>query len=229
MSQVYIVVATRDSEIETCETFTSVQSALGRGFQLAADKAGKGRIDLVNASPDEEIMLDGSTRWVFMNTNMQSVVVFYRKVEEALLSAKDPSNIVVGPLPTSAPPATDPSVQVSLPLQTPYDFMDRSLPVGWHFSEKPAFMQDLLDHPFDVKDQQWDLTDDQKWALAEVRVRKSPGYRSMVVDHLGFRPDQRTALLEIKGRTALGEEIRDAEIAALRALREDLISGINNA
>lgn len=219
MSHVYIVVATRDSEIETCESFTGIQSALGRGFQLAADKAGKGRIDLFNVSPDEEIMLDGSTRWVFMNTNMQSVVVFYRKVEEALLSAKDPSNIIVGPLPT----------QVPLPPQTPYDFMDRSLPVGWHFNEKPAFMQDLLDHPFDVKDQQWDLTEDQKWALVEVRVRKSPGYRSMVVDHLGFRPDQRTSLSEVKGRTALGEEIRDAEIAALRALREDLISGINNA
>ena len=96
MSHVYVVVATRDSEVEVCETFSGVQSALGRAFQVASDKSGRGRTDLFNHSPGEETLPDGSVRWVFMETSKQSVVVFYRKIEDALLDSKDPNNVIGG-------------------------------------------------------------------------------------------------------------------------------------
>lgn len=96
MSHVYVVVATRDSEVEVCETFSGVQSALGRAFQLASDKSGRGRTDLFNHSPSEETLTDGAICWVFMETNKQSVMVFYRKIEDALLDSRDPNNLVGG-------------------------------------------------------------------------------------------------------------------------------------
>jgi hypothetical protein len=114
MTHVFVVVATRDSEVEVCEAFSGL-AALGRAFQLASDKSGRGRTDLFNHSPNEEVLPDGSTRWVFMDTNKQSVVVFYRQVEEALLDSKDPRN-VIGGLSTSKDISKDmvPSGSVSL-------------------------------------------------------------------------------------------------------------------
>lgn len=95
MNHVFVVVATRESEVEVCETFSGLAS-LGRAFQLASDKSGRGRIDLFNASPAEETLADGSKRWVFMDTNKQSVVVFYREVVDTLMDSRDPNNLAVG-------------------------------------------------------------------------------------------------------------------------------------
>src|SRR5512135_286081 len=126
MSAVYMVVSTKDSEVEVCEAYAGIQSALGRGFQLASDKAGRGRTDLFVPDPKEEHLMDGTIRWVFMDTNKQSVVVFFREIACALLSSKDPFSVMscapqsVAPLP---PPA--------------YDMEDRSLPAGWFHDGRP--------------------------------------------------------------------------------------------
>ena len=95
MSHVFVVVVTRDSEVEVCEAFSGL-AALGRAFQLASDKSGRGRTDLFNHSPSEETLPDGSRRWVFMETNKQSVVVHYREVVDALLDSRDPNNVIGG-------------------------------------------------------------------------------------------------------------------------------------
>lgn len=205
MSSVYMVVSTKDSEIEVCEAYAGVQSALGRGFQLASDKAGRGRTDLFIASPQEETLLDGTIRWVFMDTNKQSVVVFYREIATALLSAKDPMNNV-GHVVTSPSPPT-------------YDMEDKTLPAGWFYDGKPALMSDMQDRPWDIKDPVSDLTDNQKWALVIARVKKSPGYKQIPKGYSGLVVDQAFALKELETQSQTGLQIRDAEIEMLQIMR----------
>lgn len=220
MSHVYIVVATRDSEIEHCEAFAGAQSALGRAFQLASDKSGRGRIDLFNASPSEENMSDGSVRWVFMDTNKQSVTVTFRKIEDSLLSSKDPLSVL--PSIAVAPSAwVDPIV--SSPIhKRPYDFMDRSLPAGWTVEGKPALMGDMIDNPTNMEDPQH-LSEDQKWALVTVRVKKSPLYHSAPIN--GYTYFHEEALDQLDEQSMIGEQIRDSEILSLHSLYDDLASG----
>ncbi len=208
MSHVYMVVATKDAEIEVCEAYAGVQSALGRGFQLASDKAGRGRTDLFIPDPKEETLLDGTIRWVFMDTNKQSVMVFYREIATSLLSSRDPMSVM-----------SCATKDVLPPPPPAYDIEDRSLPVGWFYDGKPALMADMQDHPYDVKDPVTDLTDNQKWALTLARVKKSPGYRQIPKGYSGFTADQAFALKELEGRTQTGQQIRDAEIEMLQILR----------
>jgi hypothetical protein len=237
MGSVYVVVATRDEEIENCETFAGVQSALGRAFQLATNKAGSVNSDWVITSPSEETMPDGSIRWTFMDTSKQKVMVFYRKIEESLLSQKDPMSFLGGlsntkDVPRDVVPAghLDPmqssfsSKYFVVTLVPPYEFMDPTLPVGWFLDNKPAVMQDLLNRPFDVKDPAW-LSDDQKWALVTARVRKSPGF----LTDIGGGLNQQESLLEFKNKTLDGELIRDEEIDGLHELREALINDTDHA
>lgn len=232
MSHAYIVVATTDTEIVACEAFAGVQSALGRAFQLASEKANR-NIHHINTTPSEETLPDGSLRWVFMDTNRQSVIVFFRKIEEALLSAKDPMSVIGGlsnvkDVPKSLVPSGT-WAQITQPPPAPppvpvYNFTDHSLPVGWHLNGKPALMEDMAKNPFDIKDPLWDLTEDQKWALVEARVRKSPGFRGIPKGYSGYSPDQTTCSLELRDRTLFGTQIRDGEIEALHAAREDMMS-----
>jgi hypothetical protein len=213
MSHVYIVVATRDSEIENCEAFAGAQSALGRAFQLASDKSGRGRTDLFNASPSEEHMSDGSVRWVFMDTNKQSVTVIFRKIEDSLLSSKDPLSVL--PSTVILPPAP--------PIHPLYDFMDRSLPAGWTVDGKPALMGDLLDDPLNVQDPS-SLSDVQQRALVIARIRKSPGWHATqpIRGYTFFRDE---ALNEILSCRLDGTFLKEGEILSLHSLREDLVSG----
>lgn len=254
---VYIVVSTKESEIEYCEAYAGANAAMGRAAQLAFDKAGKGHADLVDTSPKEELLTDCSTRWVFMNTNRQSVQVIFRKIEVALPahnnSAVPPSPIVpVTPLPfgmvvVQQPPADPPRMSIGdlikqklgmlpaadptppihvAPLPTarpPYDFRDRSLPVGWKFDGKPALMGDLLDSPLDVLDPS-NLTDAQKWAVVTARVSKSPGWKGMPKGS-PIAWFSRDALVQIKSKSAIGELLRDGEIESLHHLRDDLVAG----
>lgn len=203
---VYIVVGTEDSDVKFCEAYAGVQSALGRAIQISSDFAGRGRIDLIDTSPKEECLLDGSTRWTFMDTNVHSVVVIFRHIATALPSQRDPVS-VQGLVKDNAPPPP------------PYNMEDRSLPVGWFYDGKPALMGDMQDHPYDVKDPVTDLTDNQKWALTIARVKKSPGYRQIPKGYSGFTADQAFALKELEGRTQTGQQIRDAEIEMLQILR----------
>ncbi len=206
MSHVYIVVATKDADIETCESFAGATQALGRAFQLSSDKSGVGRTDLFNPSPKEEVMTDGSTRWVFMNTNKQSVVVTYRKVESSLLSQKDPLSVIATRFQNVAIPSLSDKY---LPV---YDFKDRSLPAGWRKDGTPVLMGSVLDDPYNMIDP-FTLTEAQKWALVTARMRKAPNYKSRY-----SLLDSRDMLLELKKRSPIGLGIRDIEIEELFVL-----------
>lgn len=235
MSQIYLVVALRGDEVEMCEAFYAAPLALGRAFQVATNMAGYN----ISTSPGEETMPDGSTCWTFLNTAKHKVKVFLREIMDALPSHKDPMSFLgglsntkdvpkdVAPGPIGTLPSTWVKilVQAQVPIHqppppAPYDFLDRSLPAGWFQDGKPALMSDLLDNPFMVKSPLWDLTEEQKWALIEIRVRKSPGFHSPIgtLDH-------GNALAALKGRTAHGLMLRDEEIEALHALREDQMAG----
>jgi hypothetical protein len=239
VSQIYLVVALRNDEVEICEAFFAVPLALGRAFQVATNMAGYN----ISTSPGEETMPDGSTCWTFLNTAKHKVKVFLREIADSLPSHKDPMSFLGGLSNTKDVPK---DMASSDPVQPPvfqsysaawtashspqsvtpkYDFCDRSLPAGWFYDGKPALMGDLLDNPYLVKDPLLDLTEDQKWALIEVRVRKSPGFHSPI-----GTSNHTQALKLLSGKdTGHGLMLRDEEIEALHALREDLITGTQNS
>lgn len=253
---VYIVVSTKESEIEHCEAYAGANAAMGRAVQLAFDKAGKGHNDLVDTSPKEELLTDCSTRWVFMSTNKQSVQVIFRKIEVAL-PAQNSSASAMPPVPiVSATPLPFGMVAIAVPAdpmtigelikqklsqiqsppihvaglnppppaaRPPYDFQDRSLPVGWKSDGRPAVMGDLLDNPLDVQDPS-NLTDAQKWALVTARVSKSPGWKG-IPKGSPIAWFSRDALTQLKSKSAIGELLRDGEIESLHHLRDDLVAG----
>lgn len=232
MSQIYLVVALRDDEVEMCEAFFAAPLALGRAFQAATNMAQYA----VSTTPGEESMPDGSTCWTFLNTTRHKVKVFLREVGDSLPSQKDPMSFLGGLSNTKDVPRdmVQPGGQGSSfsskwlashsPAPPPYDFNDPTLPVGWFHNGKPALMSDLRATPFDVKDPLWDLTDAQKWALIEVRVRKSPGFHSPI-----GTSNQTTALTSLQGKTPHGLMLRDEEIESLHALREDLMAGVQSS
>lgn len=247
MSQIYLVVALRGDEVNLCEAFFAASLALGRAFQAATNLAQYA----VSTNPGEETMPDGSTCWTFLNNGKATVKVYLREVGDSLPSQRDPMSFLGGlsntmDVPKDMAPSKDPLPSIAVqpsawvqpiaqspihqqPTTPSYYFTDSALPVGWFQNGKPALMGDMLDHPFDVKDPLWDLTEDQKWALVEVRVRKSPGFlgRSLLAGIC--RPDHTTALQELRWRTDHGKQIRDEEIEALHAMREDLMAGVQNS
>ena len=118
MSGVYVVLAINDkAEVEACETYAGVQTALGRAWHLAVAKSGSNPI-WANPSPQEEKLEDGSVRWVMLETSKHFVAVFYKTIETALTSkkdvvdvvrtmswqTKDGYNVMKPPVDTSAPP-----------------------------------------------------------------------------------------------------------------------------
>jgi hypothetical protein len=225
---VYIVVATKESDIENCEAYAGAQVALGRAFQLASNKSGHGRTDLFISSPNEENMSDGSVRWVFMNTNKQSVAVYYCNIESALMSSKDAGSFL--PAVSMSAPADPPIHQPSRlgyadspKIIEPYNFLDPSLPAGWKLDGTSALMSDLLSTPQNIVDP-LTLTEAQKWALVTVRVRKSPGYKGRFQGNLYL---QDAVLIVLEAKSMAGENIRDDELQSLASLREDLLYGVS--
>lgn len=223
---VYVVVAREHDDIRVCEAYAGATHALGRAFQIASDFAGPGRTDLWTAAPEEEKSPDCSVRWEFMDTNKHSVVVFYRpQIETSIPSAKDAISM--------APPATPGFNQASsigfagmvgaAVVRPVYDFLDRALPAGWTLDGKPALMSDLVDNPLDIQDPN-NLTDAQKWALVTARVSKSPGWKG-IPKGSPIAWFHRDALRQLKDKSGIGALLRDGEIEALHALREDLVAG----
>ena len=86
-------------------------------------------------------------------------------------------------------------------------------------------MQDLLDHPYYVKDPENELTDAQKWAVITARLKKAPGWRGIPKGGSGYAYYRDFALAEVKAQSNLGQDLRDAEMWCLRHLREDLLAG----
>lgn len=150
MDCVYVVIATTDSEVEVCETYIGIHSALGRAFQLASDKSGRGRTDLFCASPEEEVNPDGSINWCFMSTNKQSVTVHFRKVEEALTSSK---------------------CVIHTPVQPVMITNQDDLPFSWKKNAGGCVLWEAKLDP-SVAINPRDLTDKQKWALVTARFKK---------------------------------------------------------
>ncbi len=241
MEHVYIVIATKDSDIETCEAFDGIEKALGRAFQLSSDKSGSGRPDLFNPSPKEELLEDGSLRWTFMNTNKQSVIVNYRKIDQALRSTKDIMNFagfgVVGATGPTGPcgsivghfnvGVTGISAPVNLEHNmgggSAFPLKDSSLKnvplYNFTDSSLPAGWK-VDGSPAFMSDMIYDacnvvdplyFTEKQKWALVTARVRKSPKFNN------GYsRLEQPDILIELKKKSDLGKAIRDMEISTLR-------------
>jgi hypothetical protein len=239
---VYVVVAREHDEIRVCEAYAGATHALGRAFQIASDFAGPSRTDLWTAAPGEEVSPDCSVRWVFMDTNKHSVVVFYRPtIETSIPSAKDAiattPPMTIGDvikqklsLAASAPihhiPLPFQPLVLTLPTpapKPPYDFLDRSLPAGWKYDGKPALMSDLLDNPDLVQDP-LNLSDAQKWALVTARVAKSPGWRG-IPKGSPIAWFHRDSLRQLKDKSGIGALLRDGEIESLSALRADVIVG----
>jgi hypothetical protein len=233
MSEIYIVVGLRGDEVEICEAFFAQAVALGRAFQVATNLAQYA----VSTTPREETMADGSVYFTFLSNGKATVKVVRREIGDSLPSQRDPMSFLGGlssdgDVPKDVAPAggsigTSGSyssawvVSHSQPIATiKYDFLDPSLPVGWFQNGKPALMSDMLADPFEIKDPLWDLTDAQKWALIEARVRKSPGFHSPIgtLDHA-------RALVQLQGKLPHGEMLVQEEIEALHALREDLMAG----
>lgn len=238
MSKILVVIGLRGDMVEICEAFYAIPVALGRAFQVATNMAQYA----VSTTPNEEIMPDGSTCWTFLSNGKSTVKVFHREIGDALPSQRDPMSFLGGISPAadisrglapsggSLPPiTTSPSAWVQPIAQSPihhppYDFKDPTLPVGWFQNGLPALMSDLLATPFAVKDPLWDLTEAQKWALIEVRVRRSPGFHSPIGTF-----DQVGGLAALQGKTPKGLMLRDEEIEILHALREDLMAGAQNS
>lgn len=233
MSEIYIVVGLRGDEVSVCEAFHAAPVALGRAFQAATNLAQYA----VSTTPGEETMPDGSTCWTFLNNGKATVKVFRREIGDSLPSQRDPMSFLGGlsntkDVPKDLAPSNGNQAPKSFssawtashsqPVVPKYDFMDPTLPVGWFANGKPALMSDLLASPFDIKDPLWDLTDAQKWALIEVRVRKSPGFHSAIISGIH---DQAGVLALLKTGLASAKALRDEEIEALHALREDLMAG----
>ncbi len=94
----------------------------------------------------------------------------------------------------------------SVPADNPFD---PELPGGFTVNDKPLFIKDLKDLNFKYD---YQLTEDQKWALVVARVSKRP---SFIYPIIGTSYDQLKSLVALKAKNAMGLEIRDVEIAVL--------------
>jgi hypothetical protein len=256
MSEIYIVVGLRGDALTVCEAFFAQTLALGRAFQLATTLAqyavnsspaeetmadgsthftfldnGQATVKVVRREIGDSLPSQrDSINFLKGLSGLGDVPKLVMSFLEGLSDTDDAPKDVV-PSDDSLPSITmNPSAWVQPIAQAPihlppYDFMDPTLPVGWFHNGKPAFMSDLLASPFDVKDPLWDLTDAQKWALIEVRVRESPGFHRLPIGIL----DHTEALAALRDKTPHGVMLKDEEIEALHALREDLMAGKKNS
>lgn len=246
MSSVYVVLAVNDkAEVEACETYAGVQTALGRAWHLAVAKSGSNPI-WANPSPQEEKLEDGSIRWVLLETSRHFVAVFYKPIETALTSKKDLVNVVrtmswqtkdgykppqfmngsisftdgyptIGDLIRSKLGGTPAPtpIQRVLPLDDPYE---KSLPAGWNGDGKPITIEESLADPLNTLHSN-ELSEAQKWALVTARVNKRPGLKLG-----GFAKElktQATALQDLKDKNADGLAIREHDLYLLDKLLND--------
>jgi hypothetical protein len=88
MSGVYTVLAVSKGHITVVETYAGVQSAITRGWHVATELASQ-NTDWVSVSPSEEKLPGGIIRWVFLDTSLNYVAVYFSHIEESLKSRKD--------------------------------------------------------------------------------------------------------------------------------------------
>jgi len=161
-------------------------------FQLAKDFAIEAtrqwEVENVIPNPSSETLESGETSWEIAGNLDDLVSITEQEVQTPQPQADDfnvNSELLVAPISQDNP-------------------MDPELPAGWDYDDKPIRMKDLLVDPASVKPTS-SLTKDQRYALAIARVSKRP--------HLSCWPytNQRDALFDLKGRTALGQQIVEEE------------------
>ena len=225
MSAVYIVLSVQDLNAHV-EVYASSISALGRARALAHYKSIMNR-DLVEMNPEESKMPDGSSKWIFVDTNKCLIAVIYSHI---LISntATDPMDGLkdlkpedtktwdpLANLQTVLPPPVTPTILAVPSYDDPYA---DTLPGGWSHAGKPITMKQMWDSPADTK-LYYNLTDAQKWALALARVQKRDNFY-LYLPGIGTM-NQAEALSHLKSKNAIGEEIRDDEMIWLQAILED--------
>lgn len=120
-------------------------------------------------------------------------------------------------------PIHPPLTTLPLPAITPSnvdDPTDLGLPGGFDFNDKPLFMKDIKDGD-DFK-QDYQLTEEQKWALVTARIAKRPLF---IWHNLLTRAtcDQQQALQELKTRSPAGVGLRNEEIYVLQNWYEEIL------
>ena len=250
MSAVYVVIVSNMlSEVEVCEVYAGVQSALGRAFHLATARAGNPTF--VNASPEEERLEDGTVRWAFLDTNKVFVGVLFKHIE-AGLNARNTRLDAVKAVPTVPAFSPQPALvldgyqshyhddQMSIDVefdepepvptlnelnqmvsQSTLDFDD--MPAGWFYDGRPARMKDMKKSPELVKDHVDELNEDEKWALIIARISK----RCKIYKQInGFTEIMEMAIEALKNKTPVGLQIRNTELEFLDDYRQDLVNTV---
>jgi hypothetical protein len=166
--KMYLIIAISDSaEIKASELFLEQEPALDRTFELASELADSHSLNWVDPQPAEEILDDGSRRWVFLETNKQFAGCYHLEVNEhkgSLLTKNSSATDVVVPQITLS--------QIKSRLNQ--SRLDRNLPGGF-YGKKPMKMGDLIDNPYSV-DPASSLSVQQKVALVTARIRAIPDY-----------------------------------------------------
>jgi len=226
---VYIVISTTDmGVVEICEAYAGAESALGRAWSLATDKS-PNNPNWVFSNPPEEKLADGSIRWTFLETSKNFVAVYFRSIETALLSKRDPIAVLrdllmpnVTPT-TPVPPVPPVTVAPTVPsggtvVSAPNEKANMDLPGGWDRKGSAVKLRTVVEDPQDVLpyDQ---LTVSQKRALATARVAKNPGWVMFWDNHIWTQPE---ALVELKSNASpiVVERIIDFEVSWLNDLHE---------
>lgn len=235
MGSVYVVVSIKNgAELEACEVYAGVQHALGRAFALAHFASIQHPEWMIHAPNEEATGPDGSMRWVFLDTSKNYVAVHYKKIQDAIPSRKDPleplKNLntldytldgyrIFNRAAPQPPSILDGYQYIFQPKPRPADDpLDRNLPAGWTYGNKPATMDELLDYPHDIRPTS-ELSESQKWALVTARIQKRMGF-SMLVPGIGTFV-RMTALHEIGLKTTIAQQIVNIECEWLDRLREE--------
>ncbi len=129
----------------------------------------------------------------------------------------------------AAKPLLDVEVELepSFPLITgePDDPYNDYLPAGWFHSGTPAMMSDLWCNPHNIQYYNT-LTNAQKWALTEARIRNRPNFYSETNGNKTCY--QIDALQELKSKSSIGEILVEEEMSLLEETRAARANCINN-
>ena len=206
MSGAYIVLATEDNIIHTCELHAGRMAAFDMALELSK-KLCLIHPEWIDSDPIECVWAkgNGGAFWTFVETSKVRVCVIFSHTpatQTQLAQRQKIDNFILD----------DTGVQVAvLPVKLD-DPSDRSLPGGWAYDNKPITMASLDDDPYGVK-MTSELTEAQKWALVIARVNKRQAISILIP---GRGTYLKSAILpELNNKTPIGLQIRDAELAWL--------------
>jgi hypothetical protein len=216
MSGVYVVVSTRDGEVEVCETYAGQQSAVSCVREISGDT--------FNHYPVVEVDSDNSIQWKYVNNPHHTVSIYWKPIRVDHISKSDVDNLLGHMFSAiNDDGSIKASALISVPVVVANDTDElakftneefarsETMPGGFDWNDKPVFSVQLFEDPESVKPTE-DLTQDQRWALVTARYKKM---------FQGFERD--VVLLELKNKTALGQHSVDRECELLDRLRGEQI------